>query len=153
MESLRLFGCFFIGIAIILFLFGKATYVFNPVLAKVESVERVTGFVGGGGALPKGPILSSDRSPTQTWLLMEYRYEVDGSQYLSSSIGLYMPFNLGVDDFFVGDNIIVYVAPYSSKLVVLKRGADLRIIVPLLLLGSCFLILQSWLQQMLVIRI
>lgn len=153
MKNIRLFGYFFVGIAIALFFLGKMTYAFEPVAARVESISRVAGFVGGGGAMPKAPILSSDRAPTQTWLLIDYSYEVDGSRYLSSSIGLYMPFNLDIDDFLVGDSIIVHVAPYNSNLVVLKQGADLRIIIPLLLLGSCFLIIQSWLQQILVIRI
>lgn len=129
------------------------TYAFEPVVARVESVSRVTGFVGGGGAMPKGPLLSSDRAPTQTWLHIDYSYNVDGLRYLSGSVGLYMPYNLDVDDFWAGDSITVYVAPYNSHLVVLKQGADLRIIIPLLLLGSCFLIIHSWLQRILIIRI
>lgn len=47
MESLRLFGCFFISIVIMLFLLGKVAYAFSPVAAKVESFNRVSGFFGG----------------------------------------------------------------------------------------------------------
>src|SRR5690606_21809363 len=149
MKKLNIFGCLFIVFSVVLFFLGKMTYGFIPVSAKVESISRVVGSAGGGGAMPKAPLLSTGRSPTQSWVSVKYSYEVQGSRYSSSVVGLYIPANLDLEVSEVGGYIRAYVAPFNADISVLKQGADLRLILLFLMLGCCCLVFHSWLQKML----
>jgi len=99
--------------------------------------------------MPKAPLLSTGRSPTQSWISVKYSYEVQGSQYSSGVVGLYIPANLDIEVSEVGGYIRAYIAPYNSGISVLKQGADFRLVLLFLILGCCCLVFHSWLQNIL----
>ncbi|BFM10951.1 hypothetical protein R50072_11040 [Simiduia litorea] len=143
MNRLRTYGLVSIAASLAFFALGLLTHTFEAVPGKIVDLKEIFGSSGGGSSTYKSPILSGRESPTESWVSVEYRYIVNGNEYNSRLIGLYLPVNLSMPSFEKGQDVTVYLAPFNI-VSVLKRGADLRIVFALFGLGICLLIFHEW---------
>ena len=138
-------GILALATGVALFVIGMSTYLWTPVTANLIDYSTSTTVQYG---YSNTEVLASAYKGglTTEWESVKYNYKFDEHEYHSSFIGFYLPFNNDLPfnkTIYRMGKITVYVLPFISRLSVIKRGFDGRLVGVLLLIGCSVLLIRN----------